>query len=135
MIVSLFSASCTESIPECPTRMCVIAGGWQLTGVLVDDATYDGDLSRYRLTLHMPSSPDATSSNFTRINVSDDLDEGFWSVENDDTILRLVPEGDPLLTEDWIIESMTPRKMVLIINRDTDIKSGPGKIELVLEPF
>jgi hypothetical protein len=30
---------------------------------------------------------------------------------------------------------MTPRKMVLVITRDIDIKSGPGKIELILEPF
>jgi hypothetical protein len=30
---------------------------------------------------------------------------------------------------------MTPRKMVLVINRDVGIKDGPGKIEFILEPF
>jgi hypothetical protein len=46
-----------------------------------------------------------------------------------------MPDNNPVFTEDWIIESITPRKMILIINRDTGIKDGPSKIEFVLEPI
>jgi len=134
LMVVLFSA-CSEDIPDCPSRMCIVAGGWQLTEVRVDDESYTGDLSQYRLVLNMPSPATATTSTFSRTQPSGDSDEGTWSLENDESILRLIPNDDPLLTEDWIIESMTPRKMILIINRDVNIKEGPGKIEFVLSPL
>jgi len=134
LIVILFSA-CSEDIPDCPSRMCIVAGGWKLTEVMVDNAPYTGDLSQYRLVLNMPSPASATTSAFSRTQPSGDSDEGTWSLENDESILRLIPQNDPLLTEDWIIESMTPRKMILIINRDVNIKEGPGKIEFVLSPL
>lgn len=127
--------SCTESIPECPSRMCVVAGGWKLTEVYVDEVKDNSDLSRYQLFLNMPSPSTATTSNFSRTQPGGATDDGTWSLENNETILRLIPDGDPLLTEDWVIESMTPRSMILIMNRDTDIKQGPAKIEFVLEPM
>jgi hypothetical protein len=129
------SVSCTDDIPECPSRMCVIAGGWKLTEVIVDNTPYDGDLRSYRLTLSMPSPADAPTSFFNRVSTSGALDEGSWSLENNKQILRLMPGNDPSLTENWIIKSMTPRKMILILNRDVDIKKGPAKIEFILEPF
>lgn len=127
--------SCTESIPECPSRMCVVAGAWKLTEVYVDEVKDNSDLSRYQLFLNMPSPSTATTSNFSRTQPAGTTDDGTWSLENNETILRLIPESDPLLTEDWVIESMTPRSMILIMNRDTDIKQGPAKIEFVLEPM
>lgn len=134
-LTAAISVSCSEDIPDCPSRMCVIAGGWILTEVNVDDELYTGDLSQYRLMLTMPAPTTATTSNFSRTQTSGATDNGSWSIENNETILRLVPDNNQLLTEDWIIESMTPRKMVLVINRDVGIKDGPGEIEFILEPF
>ncbi|HEY3402534.1 MAG TPA: hypothetical protein VGK59_04045 [Ohtaekwangia sp.] len=135
LITGAASVSCSEDIPDCPSRMCIVAGGWKLTEVYVDDEFYTGDLSQYRLTLNMPSPTTATTSSFDRVQPSGSTDEGSWSLQNDETILRLVPDDNTDLTEDWIIESMTPRKMILIINRDVGIKDGPGTIEFILEPF
>lgn len=112
--------------------MCVIAGAWRLTEVYVDGVKETSDLSNYRLTLNM-ADPSATVSDFIRIQPSGTSDRGSWSIENNDQILRLIPDHNPLLTEDWIIETFTPRELTLIINRDTGIKDGPGKIEFVLE--
>jgi len=135
LITGAASTSCTEDIPDCPSRMCIVSGGWMLSEVYVDDERYTGDLSQYRLILSMPSPTTATTSDFNRTQPSGETDNGSWSLENNDQILRLIPNNDTALTEDWIIESMTPRTMVLIINRDVNIKDGPGKIEFVLEPF
>src|SRR6187549_2059877 len=85
-----FSISCSEDIPDCPSRMCVVAGGWQLTEVYVDDDRYSGDLSQYRLILNMPSPTTSTTSEFSRVQPSGETDAGSWSLENDETILRLV---------------------------------------------
>jgi hypothetical protein len=135
MVVGTTSVSCSEDIPDCPSKMCIIAGGWRLTTVNIDDEQFNGDLSAYRLVLNMPSPADATTSGFTRIQPSGNTDSGTWSIQNNDTILRLIPNDDANLTEDWIIEKLTPRELTLIINRDVGIKDGPGKIEFVLEPF
>lgn len=128
--------SCSEDIPDCPSRMCIVAGGWMLTEVYIDNVKDNtSDLSLYRLILNEPAPTTATTSDFDRTQPSGETDAGSWSLENNETILRLIPGSDPALTEDWIIESMTPRKMVLILNRDTSIKDGPAKIEFVLTPF
>lgn len=134
-LTAAISISCSEDIPECPSRMCVISGVWLLTEVNVDDERYSGDLSQYRLMLTMPSPTTASTSGFTRTQTSGATDEGSWSLENNEKILRLVPDNNQTLAENWIIESMTPRKMVLVINRDVGIKDGPGKVEFILEPF
>jgi hypothetical protein len=128
------SISCSEDIPDCPSKMCVLAGTWQLVEVYVDDAKETGELSNYRLSLTM-ADPNATVSEFSRIQPSGSADQGMWSVENNEKILRLIPNDDPSLTEDWIIEKFTPRELVLIINRDTGIKDGPSKIEFFLAPI
>lgn len=128
------SISCSEDIPDCPSKMCILAGTWELTEVFVDGAKETGDLSKYELTLNMPAPVTSTSSDFDRIQPSGASDGGVWSVENNGSILRLIPFNDPLLTEDWIIDRFTPRELVLVINRDTGIKEGPSKIEFVLEP-
>ncbi|HEY3402537.1 MAG TPA: hypothetical protein VGK59_04060 [Ohtaekwangia sp.] len=51
------SISCSEDIPDCPSRMCIVAGGWRLVEVFVDNEVYTGDLSQYRLTLNIPRQP------------------------------------------------------------------------------
>lgn len=133
-LTGAISISCSEDIPDCPSKMCILAGTWQLTEVYVDGSKETGDLSKYELTLHMPAPVTATASGFDRTQPSGAIDDGTWSVENNGTILRLIPFDDPLLTEDWIIDTFTPRQLVLVINRDTGIKDGPSKIEFVLEP-
>ena len=135
VLTGVLSSSCSEDIPDCPSRMCVVSGVWRLTEVIVDDEQFDGDVSQYKLTLTMPAPETATTSDFNRIQPSGISDDGSWTLENNESILRLIPDNNPSLTEDWIIESMTPRKMVLVINRDVGIKEGPGKIEFILEPF
>lgn len=129
------STSCTEDIPDCPSRMCIIAGSWKLTQVFVENAEDQGDFSNYRLTLSMPSPTTATTAGFSRVYRSGTTEEGTWSLENNNTVLRLLPAGDPLLTEDWIIENLTPRELILVLNRDTGIKQGPSTIRFVLEPI
>lgn len=132
ILVGSASLSCSEDIPECPGKMCVIAGSWQLVEVYVDGAKDNGNFSNYQLTLNM-SDPSATTSDFIRIQPSGASDNGTWSIENNDQILRLIPDNNPLLTEEWIIKKFTPRQLILIITRDTGIKDGPGSIEFVLE--
>jgi hypothetical protein len=135
MLTGSMSISCSEDIPDCPSKMCVVAGTWQLTEVYIDGTKDPEDLANYRLDLVMPAPTSATTADYTRIQPSGISDLGIWSVENNGTILRLVPNSNPDFTEDWIIDSMTPRKMVLIMNRDSGIKDGPSKIEFILEPF
>lgn len=133
-LTGVINISCSEDIPDCPSKMCILAGKWKLTEVYVDGAKETGDLSKYELELHMPAPVTATESPFDRVQPSGASDDGTWSVQNNGSILRLVPFNDPLLTEDWIIDRFTPRELVLVINRDTGIKDGPSKIEFVLEP-
>jgi len=127
--------SCSEDIPDCPSKMCVLAGGWKLTQVYTDDVAETSDFSQYRLVLNMPVPNDATTAEFSRTQPSGATDNGTWSLENNGTILRLIPGNNAILTENWIIEYFSPRKLVLLVNRDTDIKQGPAKIEFTLEPF
>ena len=133
-LTGFISISCSEDIPDCPSKMCVLAGQWKLTEVYIDGSKETVDLSKYSLTLIMPSPTDATTANYQRIQPSGAGDDGTWSVENNGDILRLIPGNDPLLTEDWIIEYFTLRELRIVINRDTGIKQGPSKIEFVLEP-
>jgi hypothetical protein len=135
MLALTSSLSCSENIPDCPSRMCIVSGQWRLTQAFVDDELYTDDISQFKLALSMPEPVTSDISIFNRTQSSGTADAGSWSLVNDETILRLVPNDNQALTEDWIIESMTPRQMVLVINRDVTIKGGPGKIAFVLEPF
>jgi hypothetical protein len=135
MIVSGISYRCAENIPDCPNQMCVLAGSWKLTAVYYDNASVLGDFSQFRLTLIEPQPTTNETSGFTRIQASGEPDAGSWSIENNGTILRLIPNDISELTENWMIESFSPRELVLIINRDTGIKEGPATIRLLLEPI
>jgi hypothetical protein len=135
LTAGITSTSCSEDIPDCPSKMCIIARGWLLSSVTIDDETFTGDISQYRLMLNMPSPTTETTSDFTRTQPSGHTDSGTWSIQNNGTILRLVPDNNTALTEDWIIDKVTPRELILIITRDVGIKDGPGKIEFILEPF
>src|SRR5688500_17487291 len=93
------SSSCSEDIADCPSKMCVMAGGWKLTEAYIDGAKEDIDLSRYRLILNMPSPETNTTSDFNRTQISGNEDAGAWSIENNETILRLIPDGNSMLVE------------------------------------
>jgi hypothetical protein len=136
MLIFLFSEiSCGEDVPEC-TNMCVISGGWALVEAYADDVKETQDLSRYKLTLVSPNPTDAIVSDFDRTQPSGAEDNGTWSIINNGTILQLTSDDNPGEPEDWEIESFTLRKLVLVLTReDADIKGGPDKIRLVLEPF
>jgi hypothetical protein len=127
--------SCSENIADCPSKMCVLAGGWKLTAVYADDVLETSDLTQYRLILTMPDPADAVKAPFDRTQPSGATDSGTWSLENNGTILQLVPSNNTALAENWIITYFSPRKLVLLVNRDVDIKKGPAKIEFTLEPF
>ncbi|MFZ6009232.1 MAG: hypothetical protein ACOYXT_02695, partial [Bacteroidota bacterium] len=131
----LSACSCAEDVADCPSKMCVVAGGWKLTEVYLDDVRDPGDLSQYQLVLRMPSPATEVFSDFNRVQASGVTDEGIWSLENNGEVLRLIPNNDPLFTEDWIIESFSPRVLILVLNRDAGIKQGPGKVRFVLEPI
>lgn len=135
LLVVFGEVSCGEDISDCPSQMCVIAGGWKLTEAYIDGVKDTEDLSKYQLVLNSPNPKDAVISDFARVQPSGAQDNGSWSIENKDSILRLIPDNNTLLTEDWQIESFTLRKLVLIITRDVTAKGGPAEIRFILEPF
>ncbi len=132
ILVLVVDQGCVN-IQECPNKMCLLSGGWRLTQVYVDGAKDNSNLSQYRLILTEPDA-NATASTFNRTQASGTQDNGSWSTQNDDQVLQLIPGNDPLLTEDYIIESFTLRELVLVINRDSN-KTGPEQIKFILEPF
>ena len=129
--------SCGEDIPDCPSQMCVMAGGWKLTEAYIDDVKDTEDLSKYQLVLNSPNPKDAIVSDFDRVQPSGAQDNGSWSIDTVGTVERLIliPDNDPLFTEYWQIESFTPRKLILVITRDVSAKGGPAEIRFILEPF
>lgn len=133
VLMVFFMNSCSPELPECPNKMCLLSGGWKLTQVYVDGVQDNSDLSQYRLTLTEPAD-NATSSIFNRTQASGSQDSGSWSTQNNDQILQLIPSNDPMLTEDYVIESFTLRALVLVINREST-KTGPEQIKFILEPF
>jgi len=125
--------SCGEDIPDCPNKLCVLAGGWRLVEVYVDGVKDTStDISKYRLTLYTPSPTTAVTSNFDRTNPSGRQEQGTWQLKNLDDVLVLLPFLSP--QEEYIIKSFSPRELRLVINRDVS-KTGPEEIEYVLEPF
>ena len=129
----IFGSSCGGDIPDCPTKLCVLAGGWRLVEVYIDGVKDTStDLSQYRLTLFMPNPTSSLTSDFDRINPSGREDTGSWELRNNSTILALIPESTP--DETYVIKYFTPRQLILVINRDED-KTGPSEYEYVLEPF
>lgn len=129
----IIEASCGGDIPDCPSKLCVLAGGWVLVEVRIDgvkDVTTD--LSKYKLTLRMPNPTTAPTSVFDRINPSGRLDAGTWELRNNSTILALLPSNTP--EEPYIIKDFSPRQLILVIDR-AENKTGPSQYEYVLEPF
>lgn len=126
--------SCGEDIPDCPNKLCILSGGWTLVEAYADDVKESQDLSEYLLTLISPTPSTATSSTFTRIQPSGASDDGTWELQNLDKILVLTSTNDPANPEKWIIESFTPRQLILVLNREPS-KDGPSTIKFVLEPF
>lgn len=125
--------SCGEDIPDCPSKMCVLANGWKLVEVYVDgQLDTSTDLSKYQLTLRMPAPIDATTAQFQRVSPSGSEDSGTWQLTNNDDILVLTPANSP--QEPYIISYFSPRELRLIIQRDIN-KTGPEEYEFVLEPF
>ena len=132
-LVALLQFSCTENIPDCPSKMCILANenGWQLAEVYQDGIKQTDDFSNYRITLTLPDDK-ATEGNFIRFNTSGKEDNGTWKTENLDGVLLLIPDSSP--EEPYIIETFTPRKLVLIINRESN-KVGPLQLNYVFEPI
>ena len=133
LLLLLIASSCSPDLPECPNKMCLLSGGWALTEVYVDGVIDNSDISLYRLVLTEPGA-NAASSIFNRTQPSGAQDNGAWSTQNNDQVLQLIPNNDPLLTEDYVIESFTLRELVLVINRASN-KTGPEQIKFILEPF
>ena len=131
IIAGALEFSCGENIPDCPSKMCIIAGGWQLVEVDEDGVKQNIDLSKYKVILTMPSSQ-ATEGNFARTNAQGTQDSGIWKTENKDEILLLVPASSP--EEPYIINAFSPRQLILVINRDSN-KVGPTQIKYIYEPI
>jgi len=133
VIFLIIEVSCGEDIPDCPNKLCVLAGGWRLVEVYIDGVKDTStDLSKYKLTLFTPNPTTAITSDFDRVNPSGREDTGTWELRNNSTILALLPEASP--DEPYIIKYFTPRQLILVINRDEN-KTGPSEYEYVLEPF
>jgi hypothetical protein len=133
IIFLIGGASCGEDIPDCPNKLCVLAGGWRLVDVYIDGVKDTStDISKYRLTLYTPSPTTAVTSNFDRTNPSGRQEQGTWQLKNLDDVLVLIPFLSP--QEEYIIKYFSPRELRLVINRDVS-KTGPEEIEYVLEPF
>jgi hypothetical protein len=133
LVFLVLEMSCGGDIPDCPSKMCVLSGEWRLTQIYANGVLDTSiDLEKYKLTLIMPSPTTATTANFNRVNLSGVTDAGTWAIGNNNTVLTLTPQSG--IAEPYIIKSYTPRKIVLVIERDVN-KTGPDEFEYVLEPF
>jgi hypothetical protein len=126
-----YATSCTENIPDCPSQMCVLAGGWQLVEVYEEGVKSTQDVSKYKMTLSMPDAT-ATQGSYNRTGTLGQTDVGVWKIQNGNKELLIAPDASP--EEPYIIDSFSPRTLVLIINRDSN-KQGPSQIKYVFEPF
>lgn len=125
--------SCGNDIPDCPSKLCTLAGGWRLVEVRVNGIKDTSiDISKYRLTLHMPQPNTALTADFDRINPSGRQDSGEWELINNNTVLALQPTQSS--QEDYVIDRLTPRQMVLITDL-ADNKTGRDEYQFILEPF
>lgn len=127
--------SCTENLPDCPSKMCILTNenGWQLVEVYEDGVRQNIDLSKYKIVLAMPDAT-ATQGTYNRTNTTGGTDSGVWQTENNNEILALVPDNDNTRKEPYIIDAFSPRELVLIINRDSN-KTGAKQLKYVFEPI
>ena len=131
--VMVTGMSCGNDIPDCPSKLCTLAGGWRLVEVRVNGIKDTSiDISKYRLTLHMPQPNTALTADFDRINPSGRQDSGEWELINNNTVLALQPTQSS--QEDYVIDRLTPRQMVLITDL-ADNKTGRDEYQFILEPF
>ncbi|MEJ1240346.1 hypothetical protein WBG78_19550 [Chryseolinea sp. T2] len=131
--LAITGASCGNDIPDCPSKLCTLAGGWRLVEVRVNgvkDASLD--ISKYRLTLHMPAPNTALIADFDRTNPSGRQDNGEWELINNNTVLALHPQQSS--QENYVIDHLTPRQMILITDLAEE-KTGRDEYEFILEPF
>lgn len=125
--------SCGNDIPDCPSKLCTLAGGWRLEEVRVNGVKDNTiDIEQYRLILHMPTPQTAVTSIFDRRNPSGRQDTGTWGLTNNNTVLALSPSQSPV--ENYIISKSTPREMILITDLEED-KTGHDEYTFVLVPF
>lgn len=133
LVFLVLEMSCGGDIPDCPSKMCVLSGEWRLTQIYANGVLDTSiDLEKYKLTLIMPNPTSAATADFNRVNLTGVADTGTWTIGNNNTVLTLTPQSG--LSEPYIIKSYTPRKIVLVIERDVN-KTGPDEFEYVLEPF
>ena len=133
MATAIVTGMSCEDIPDCPSKLCTLAGGWRLVEVQVNGVKDPSlDISKYRLTLHMPSPNTALTSDFDRINPSGRQDAGKWGLSNNNTVLALEPDQSP--QENYVIDKLTPRQMILITDLDAN-KTGRDEYKFILEPF
>jgi hypothetical protein len=127
--------ACTENIPDCPTKMCILANenGWKLIEVYEDGIKQTADLSQYKIVLAMPDAT-AAQGTFNRTGTLGNTDSGVWKTENDNKILSLIPDNDLVRKEPYIIDTFSPRQLILIINRESN-KVGPKQLKYVFEPL
>jgi hypothetical protein len=127
--------SCTENLPDCPSKMCILTNenGWQLMEVYEDGMKQNIDLSKYKLVLAMPNAT-AAQGTYNRTNTSGSTDTGVWQTENNNEILALLPDNDSARKEPYIINTFSPRELVLIINRESN-KTGAKQLKYVFEPI
>lgn len=133
IVAVVATGTACEDIPDCPSKLCTMAGGWRLVEVRVNGVKDTSlDISKYRLTLHMPSPNTALISDFDRTNPSGRQDNGEWELANNNTVLALRPAQSA--QENYVINRLTPRQMVLITDLDEN-KTGRDEYEFILEPF
>ena len=135
IILGTSEFSCTENLPDCPSKMCILTNenGWQLVEVYEDGVKQNVDLSKYKIVLTMPNAT-ATQGTYNRVNTNGSSDSGVWQTENNDEILALIPDNDNTRKEPYIISAFSPRELILIINRDSN-KTGAKQLKYVFEPI
>jgi hypothetical protein len=126
LAVSLLMPSCIfESVPECPAKEEYLIGGWVLTAFEINNVPQSGDVSQFRLVLF-------ESGTFTRKSLDGYSDSGTWLLTNNEQVVELTPDGAP--SEDYIIDALSLRKLVLFVDRD-NTKVGPDNLKLFLNRF
>lgn len=131
--IVITGTSCGNDIPDCPSKLCTLAGGWRLVEVRVNGVKDNTiNIEQYRLILHMPTPQTAVTSIFDRRNPSGRQDTGTWGLTNNNTVLALSPSQSPV--ENYIISKSTPREMILITDLEEN-KTGHDEYTFVLVPF
>ena len=126
-IVGILLFSCgEENAPDedCTGAYCPFVGVWRLNELTADGDAVNDDLSVYRLDLREPVSG---AGQYQRTFTSGETEAGTWSVGNNGTVVSLdTPDGN----EEYLVESVGPSSLVLIIERE-NTKPGPEQFRFV----